>query len=66
MNVVLTLTTQPNAIVVPTRAIQTGQQGQYVFVVRPDFTVEIPAGGRHSVVRIKNRSSKDSNPVRRW
>ena len=40
VNVVLTLTTEPNAIVVPSQAIQTGQQGQYVFVVKPDFTVE--------------------------
>lgn len=40
VNVVLTLTTQPGAIVIPSRAVQTGQQGQYVFVVRPDRTVE--------------------------
>ena len=39
-NVVLTLTTEPNAIVVPSQAVETGQQGQYVFVVRPDLTVE--------------------------
>ena len=40
VNVVLTLTTQPNAIVVPSQAVQTGQQGQYVFVVKSDHTVE--------------------------
>ena len=40
VNVVLTLTTQPNAIVIPSQAIQTGQQGQYVFVIKPDLTVE--------------------------
>jgi multidrug efflux system membrane fusion protein len=40
VNVVLTLTTEPNAIVVPSQAIQTGQEGQYVFVVRQDLTVE--------------------------
>ncbi len=40
VNVVLTLTRQPNAIVVPSQAIQTGQQGQYVFVVKQDLTVE--------------------------
>ena len=40
VNVVLTLTTEPNAIVVPSQAIQTGQEGQYVFVVKPDLTVE--------------------------
>jgi membrane fusion protein, multidrug efflux system len=40
VNVVLTLTTQPGAVVVPAQAIQTGQQGRYVFVVKPDLTVE--------------------------
>ena len=40
VNVVLTFTTEPNAIVVPSQAIQTGQEGQYVFVVRQDLTVE--------------------------
>jgi multidrug efflux system membrane fusion protein len=39
-NVVLTLTTEPNTIVVPSQAIQTGQEGQYVFVVKQDLTVE--------------------------
>jgi multidrug efflux system membrane fusion protein len=40
VDVVLTLTTQSDAVVVPTNAIQTGQQGQYVFVVKSDQTVE--------------------------
>jgi multidrug efflux system membrane fusion protein len=40
VNVVLTLTVQPDALVVPTPAVQTGQQGTYVFVVKPDRTVE--------------------------
>lgn len=39
-NVVLTLAVRSGAITVPSQAIQTGQQGQYVFVVRPDLTVE--------------------------
>jgi multidrug efflux system membrane fusion protein len=40
-NVWLTLTTEPNAIVVPAQAVQTGQLGQqYVFVVQADATVE--------------------------
>lgn len=39
-NVVLTLTTLPNAVVVPSQAIQTGQQGQYVFVVTPELVAE--------------------------
>lgn len=40
VNVTLTLTTQPDAIVVPPEAIQAGQQGEFVFVVKPDLTVE--------------------------
>ncbi len=36
----LRLTTIPHAIVVPSQAVQTGQDGQYVFVVKPDSTVE--------------------------
>ena len=40
VNVVLTLATQPDALVVPSQAVQTGQQGQYVFVVKPDQSVE--------------------------
>jgi multidrug efflux system membrane fusion protein len=39
-NVVLTLTVRSGAVVIPSEAIQTGQQGQYVFVVKPDLTVE--------------------------
>jgi len=41
VNVSVTLMTDPRAIVVPTAAVQTGQQGQYVFVVKPDQTVEL-------------------------
>ena len=40
LGVMLTLTTEPNAVVVPSQAIQTGQEGPYVFVVKPDLTVE--------------------------
>jgi len=40
VNVVLKLTQVPNATVVPFQAIQTGQQGQYVFIVKTDLTVE--------------------------
>lgn len=39
-NVVLTLTTEPHAVVVPSQAIQMGQRGPFVFVVRPDLTAE--------------------------
>ncbi|HXJ84384.1 MAG TPA: efflux RND transporter periplasmic adaptor subunit [Candidatus Methylomirabilis sp.] len=40
VTVVLTLTTERGALVIPSRAIQPGQQGPYVFVVKPDLTVE--------------------------
>jgi multidrug efflux system membrane fusion protein len=40
LDAVLTLTTRRNAIVVPSQAIQPGQQGSFVFVVKPDLTVE--------------------------
>lgn len=40
VNVRLTLTTQPNATVVPSQAVQSGQQGTYVYVVKTDKTVE--------------------------
>jgi len=40
VRVTLRLTTQRNAVVVPNEAIQTGQNGQYVYVVKPDQTVE--------------------------
>ncbi len=40
VDVVLTLTEEPNAIVVPSQAVQTGQKGAYVFVVKADLTAE--------------------------
>jgi multidrug efflux system membrane fusion protein len=40
VNVVLTLATEKDAIVAPSEAVQTGQQGQFVFVVKDDLTVE--------------------------
>jgi len=43
VNIVVTLTTDPAAVVVPTVAVQAGQQGQYVFVVKPDQTVDLRA-----------------------
>ncbi len=40
VTVVMTLSRIPNAIVLPSQAILTGQSGQYVYVVKPDMTVE--------------------------
>ncbi len=39
VNVVMTLTVEPRAIVVPSQAVQAGPKGQYVFVVQPDYKV---------------------------
>jgi multidrug efflux system membrane fusion protein len=53
----VTLTTDPTALVVPTAAVQTGQQGQYVFVVKQDQTAELRsvtvarAEGTESVIK---------------
>jgi multidrug efflux system membrane fusion protein len=41
VNVVLTLHEQKDAIVAPSAAVQNGPTGQYVFVVKPDSTVEL-------------------------
>lgn len=41
ITLVLTLTSMHDAVVVPAQAVQTGQQGQYVFVVKSDNSVEM-------------------------
>jgi len=41
VNVVLDLTVQRNATVVPSQAVQTGEQGQYVYVVKADHTADL-------------------------
>jgi multidrug efflux system membrane fusion protein len=40
VSVTVILTTQPDAIVAPSAAIQTGQKGQYAFIVKDDQSVE--------------------------
>jgi multidrug efflux system membrane fusion protein len=56
VNATLTLSTIPDALVVPSQAVRTGQQGSYVFVVKPDQTAESrpvtlgPAVGSDQVV----------------
>src|SRR6185436_3989359 len=39
-NITLTLASEPDAIVVPSAALQSGPQGAYVFVAKPDSTAE--------------------------
>jgi multidrug efflux system membrane fusion protein len=41
VNVNVTLTTDANATVVPTVAVQSGQQGSFVYVIKQDKTVEM-------------------------
>ncbi|HEV2351485.1 MAG TPA: efflux RND transporter periplasmic adaptor subunit [Terriglobia bacterium] len=41
ITLVLTLTSMHDAVVVPSQAVQTGQQGQYIFVVNKDNSVEM-------------------------
>ncbi len=41
VNVTVTLGIEPDATVVPTSAVQNGQQGQYVFIAKADNTVEL-------------------------
>ena len=40
VNVALRLAVKPNALVVPARAIQTGQEGEFVYVITKDMTAE--------------------------
>ena len=40
VTVITTLTSQPDALVIPSAAVQTGQEGQYVFVIKGDMTAE--------------------------
>ncbi|MGH7988906.1 MAG: efflux RND transporter periplasmic adaptor subunit [Limisphaerales bacterium] len=40
VQVALTLSELTNAVVVPTQAVQTGQNGEFIYVVKPDQTVE--------------------------
>jgi len=41
VNATLRLSNQQNAVIVPTQAVQTGQSGFYVYVVKSDMTAEL-------------------------
>ncbi len=41
VQVTLDLTVQPDAVVVPATAVQTSQDGKYVYLVKPDRTVDL-------------------------
>jgi membrane fusion protein, multidrug efflux system len=40
-NVLLRLNEEQNVLVIPSQAVQTGQQGDYVFVTKPNMTVDV-------------------------
>ena len=54
VNVLMTLKVEPNAIVVPTKTIQIGQKGTFVWVVKQDMTVEARS------IKINRRVGEDS------
>jgi len=62
VEVVLALTERPNAIVVPAQALQSGQNGQYVFVVKADHTVESRPVAAGSTVRGETVVEKGLQP----
>jgi multidrug efflux system membrane fusion protein len=41
VNVVLKLSEEPNAIVVPAAAVQAGQEGQFIYVIKPNHQVAV-------------------------
>jgi multidrug efflux system membrane fusion protein len=41
VNATMTVANRPNAVVVPAEAVQTGQSGQFVYVVKSDHSVEL-------------------------
>ena len=54
VNVTLTLTTERDAVVVPASTVQAGQDGSYVFVVKPDDTVD------YRTVKIERSEGQDA------
>lgn len=62
VNVTVTLSADPGAIVVPSPAVQTGQQGTYVFVVKPDQTVEMRI---IDVARVKGNETVIKNGLKK-
>ena len=66
VDVALELSTQKGAIVVPTKAIQTGQQGEYVYVVRTDNTAEsrpVKTGGTYQNLTLVSEGLKAGERV---
>lgn len=54
VNVKLRMSTQQNALVLPNQAVQTGQDGTYVYVVKDDPTFCMSAGGAPPCVEMRS------------
>jgi multidrug efflux system membrane fusion protein len=66
VDVALELSIQKNAIVVPTKAVQIGQQGEYVYVVRTDDTAEsrlVKTGGTYQNLTLVSDGLKPGERV---
>jgi multidrug efflux system membrane fusion protein len=66
VNVELILTVLENAVVVPSQCVLIGQQGPYVFVVRPDNTVtlrQVQLGQRHADSTVISAGVKEGEQV---
>ena len=66
VDVALTLTTRAGRASCPAQAVQAGQQGPFVFVVKPDLTVESrPVQGRPPAGRARSSSTEGVAPGER-
>jgi multidrug efflux system membrane fusion protein len=66
VNVQLILTVLENAIVVPSQCVLIGQQGPYVFIVKPDNTVslrQVQPGQRHADYTVISAGVKEGEQV---
>ena len=66
VNLLLTLDVRQNATVVPTKAVQTGQQGEFVYLVRKDSSVEIrpvTTGVAHGEVTVVEKGLNPGDTV---
>ena len=62
----LVVSNLPQATVVPTQAVQTGQNGEFVFIVKPDNTAEdrpVEAGVTYDGIRVITSGVKPGETV---
>jgi multidrug efflux system membrane fusion protein len=66
VSVSMRLTLQPNALIVPSAALQTGQDGTYIYVVKEDMTVEmrpVTAGLRVNDILVIDKGLREGEIV---